>query len=93
MVMATTVLALLLGVTITVVAGLTWFVRKEKTGRCDLDYGCQLKFAAIEERFVALERRKAVIAEAVASQPKPAGVGGVRPRSWSEMKNELEAQD
>jgi hypothetical protein len=37
-----------------------------------------------EERITVLERRKAVIAEAVAAQPKPAGVGGVKMRSWNE---------
>lgn len=85
--MATAILALftfVLGIVSLALAGTIWFIHKEYPV-------IMAALEAAESRIAFLEKRKSVIAEAVASQPKPAGVGASRPRSASDLRNTLEA--
>lgn len=68
------ILGVLLGITMTVLAGCIWFGVRE--------YPLLIKAEeSLSERIAILERRKAVITEAATVQPKPARVAA---RQWSE---------
>lgn len=76
------VLGVLLGITMCAVA---WAINESREHR-KLIIDIQNAVVAVESRVAFLEKRKALLAEAVATQPKPAGVGAVhsRVRTWNE---------
>jgi Na+-transporting methylmalonyl-CoA/oxaloacetate decarboxylase gamma subunit len=85
-----TALALLLGITMTVLFFLILFVRNDHKFTDELAKRFEDEKGSIDQRFAILERRKQVIAEAIASHPKPAGVGNVRMRTWNEDSESAE---
>jgi len=77
-------LGVLVGMLIIVVAGLAWFVKKEYPVIMEA-------LEAAEKRIEFLEKRKALLAEAVAGQPTPKGVRPVI-RRFSEDVEPLEVK-
>jgi len=71
------ILGVLLGVTMTVLAYLLYQFRENAKADFAL-------FKDLTDRVVLLEKRKALLAEAVTSQPKPVGVAGQKLRTWNE---------
>jgi hypothetical protein len=67
------ILGVLLGITMCAVA---WVI-KQTLDNTPL-------IVELQNKVTILERRKAVVAEAVAGQPKPAGVAQVKLRTWNE---------
>jgi hypothetical protein len=79
------ILGVLLGITMTLLGfgaykAWSWLTALEKRVMDSLD------------RIVFLERRKSVVADAVAGQPKPAGVAQVKLRTWNEDAAPFEAK-
>jgi hypothetical protein len=79
------ILGVLLGVTMTILGWLVYESREHRKLIIDLQ---NRLIHGMGERVSALERRKAVIAEAAVSQPKPIGVR----RQWSENMPAAEAK-
>lgn len=75
------ILGVLLGITMTILACLIRDYLETRKA-----HGAEIKSLAARVEF--LEKRKALLAEVVASQPKPAGVGAThgatRIRTWNE---------
>lgn len=82
------ILGVLLGITITVLAGAIWFVRNE--------YRVYIKaMSAVEDRVAVIERRKAFSPDATQALNKPsepAKVAAYRPRTWNEDTAQAEVK-
>lgn len=87
-------LELLIGLAIGILACCTVYIHLSANSRiAELSTLATLLSQDLESavgRIAVLEKRKAVIADAVASQAKPAGVGNRKPRTWNEDAVEAE---
>lgn len=84
--MVETVLALLLGITMTVVAGGFWWAKREWTYLRDLNRGVEL----LMDRIASLESRKHQVSYTQTDQKAGGILHNYKPRTWNEDMPEAE---